>query len=468
MILVIGYGLKLEQTQKLVMTPELRQAITVLQLSSLELSQYVEQELLENPFLEMREDSGEQPEETASEPAAGEKEPETDWEAYFADYGDSDPDSSRVNRDPVRDTGYENFVSRAPTLAEHLLLQLDMSSCRGTVKRIGAYLIGNLDEHGYLCCAVEEVCASLHVEEAQVRQALSIVQGFDPAGVGARDLKECLLNQLEQLGPVDPLVRRIIENHLEDLGGGKLNRIARRLAVTVQEVQKAADLIKKLNPKPACNFSSAGETRYIVPDVVLEKTGGDYVIIINDAATPRLTISRSYRSLLGRSSEDPQTRRYLESRLNAASWLIRSIEQRKVTLYRVTECLVELQRDFLDYGVRYLKPLNLRKVAGNLGLHESTVSRATANKYVQTPLGVFEMKYFFSPGLNNSDGTVTSAGSIKCRLQEFVAAEDQKDPLKDQRLVEMFLRQGIKVSRRTIAKYRDELGIPAAARRKRY
>jgi len=463
---VIGYGLKLEQTQKLVMTPELRQAITVLQLSSLELAQYVEQELLENPFLELREEAGEQAEETLTEPP--ESREETDWDAYFPDYADSDPEAARVNRDPAPEAGYENFVSRAPTLAEHLRFQLDLSPCRGTVKKIAAYLIGNLDEHGYLRCTVEEVCASLHVEEGQVKEALSILQGFEPAGVGARDLRECLLNQLDQLGPVDPLVRRIIEDHLEDLAGGRLNRIARRLAVTVQEVQRAADLIKKLNPKPACNFSSAEETRYIVPDVVLEKVGSDYVIIINDAATPRLGLNRSYRSLLSRSGEDPQTRRYLESRLNAATWLIRSIEQRKVTLYRVMECLVEMQRDFLDYGVRYLKPLNLRKVAASLGLHESTVSRATANKYVQAPLGVFEMKYFFCPGLNNADGTATSAESIKCRLQEFVAAEDPKDPLKDQRLVEMFNRQGIRVSRRTIAKYREELGIPPAARRKRY
>lgn len=464
---MIGYGLKLEQTQKLVMTPELRQAITVLQLSSLELSQYVGQELLENPFLEIREDeTGEQPEEAPEEPAEREKESETDWEEYFSDYADQVPE--RVSRDTVRDNSYENFVSRAPTLSEHLLFQLDLSPYRGTVKEIGAYLIGNLDEHGYLRCSVDEVCACLHVEESEVARAIGVLQGFDPPGIGARDLRECLLNQLDQSGSVDPLVRRIVESHLEDLGGGKLSLIARRLSVTIQEVQRAVDVIKRLEPKPGCNFSGAEDNRYIVPDVVLEKVGGEYVIIMNDAATPRLIINRGYRSLLTRSGEDAQTRRYLESRLNAASWLIRSIEQRKVTLYRVTECLVELQRDFLDHGVRYLKPLNLRKVAEALGLHESTVSRATANKHIQTPLGVFEMKYFFSTGLNNDDGTFTSAQSIKCRLQEFIAAEDPRDPLKDQQLVEMFTGLGIRVSRRTIAKYRDELGIPAGARRRRY
>jgi len=464
--LAIGYGLNLEQTQKLVMTPELRQAITVLQLSSLELAEYVEQELLENPFLEMKEENGESPEDPLPEPVEREKENDRDWEDYFAE--DADPAAAPRSQSAEAGSGYENFVSRSPTLAEHLLFQLDLSPCRGTVKKIGEYLIGNLDEHGYLRCTVEEVCAGLQVDEAEVGQALAVLQSFDPPGVGARDLRECLLNQVDQLGLADPLVRRLIENHLEDLAGGKLSRIARRLGVTVQDVQRAADVVKKLDPKPGCNFATPGDTRYIVPDVILEKVGNEYAIVINDSAIPRLTISRAYRSMLSRSGEDPETRRYLESRLNAASWLVRSIEQRKVTLYRVTACLVEMQRDFLDYGVRYLRPLNLRKVAAHLGLHESTISRATANKYIQTPLGVFEMKYFFSPGLNNADGTLTSAESIKCRLQEFIAAEDVKNPVNDQRLVEMFARQGIRISRRTIAKYRDELGIPAAARRKRY
>jgi len=464
--LAIGYSLNLEQSQRLVMTPELRQAITVLQLSSLELAEYVQQELLENPFLEIKEENGESVEDSLPEPAEREKDSDRDWEEYFAE--DADPAAGYRSKSATAENGYENFVSRSPTLAEHLILQLDLSPCGGTVKKIGEYLIGNLDEHGYLRCTVEEVCAGLGVKEAEVREALTLVQTFDPPGVAARDLRECLLNQVDQLGPGDPLVRRIIESHLEDLAAGRLSRIARCLSVPVQEVQRAADVIRKLDPKPGSHFASPGDTRYIVPDVILEKLGRDYAIVINDSAIPRVTISRAYRSLLNRSGEDPETRRYLESRLNAASWLVRSIEQRKVTLYRVTECLVELQRDFLDYGVRYLRPLNLRKVAERLGLHESTISRATANKYIQTPLGVFEMKYFFSPGLNNADGTLTSAESIKCRLQEFIGAEDAKNPLNDQRLVEMFARQGIRISRRTIAKYRDELGIPAAARRKRY
>lgn len=472
----MGYGLNVEQTQKLIMTPELRQAITVLQLSALELSMYIEQQLEENPLLELREDEVERGEEagigdeqnTAGDEDTDRKEYDLDWDEYFQD--SSDLGVVRQERiQEQEDYSYENFLSQSLTLSEHLLFQLNLTPCNDADRLIGEYIIGNLDEHGYLRISLEEVALRLGVSESSVNDMLSVIQGFDPPGVGARNLEECLLIQVKQLGIKDIVLESLIKNYLVDLSKGKLNRIAQELGITVQTVQQAADLLKTLDPKPGRNFSNLHSTRYIIPDIILEKVEGEYVILVNDVAIPRITINATYRSVLSKDkNHDSRTRRFVESKLNAAAWLIRSIEQRRLTLYKVANCLVELQRDFLDRGVKYLKPLNLKKVAGMVGLHESTVSRATSNKYIQTPQGVFEMKYFFSTGLSNSAGTTTSSESIKKMLQEIVAREDARSPLNDQQISEMFRRRGITISRRTVAKYRDELGIAAIRKRKRY
>lgn len=464
----MGYGLNVVQTQKLIMTPELRQAITVLQLSSLDLSMYIEQQLQENPLLELGEDDkGESPV-SGEEPQEPEKrEFDLDWEEYFQDSSDLGIRPER--RQEQQETSYENFLSQAPTLSEHLLFQLNLSPCRGRQRTIGEYLIGNIDENGYLQVTLPEAASSLKVPLPEVEKALKLIQGFDPPGVAARNLVECLLLQVEQLAIQNSILNQLIQDHLEDLAKGKINRIAQNLNVTVQEVQEAGDILKTLDPKPGRNFASRNDTRYIIPDIVLEKVEGQYVILVNDVTIPRIIINSTYRSVLNQDKNcDSKTRRFVESKLNAAAWLIRSIEQRRLTLYKVANCLAELQRDFLDHGVKHLKPLNLKTVAEMVGLHESTVSRATSNKYIQTPQGVFEMKYFFSTGLNNAAGTATSAESIKKMLQEIVAGEDNKTPLNDQKISELFRQRGIKISRRTVAKYRDELGIPAIRKRKRY
>lgn len=470
----MGYGLNVEQTQKLIMTPELRQAITVLQLSSLELEMYIDQQLQENPLLELREE-GERNEanefeqgETKEKKEEPEKEYDVDWQEYFQDSSDLGFPKTERNTEHSEFT-YENFLSLAPTLVEHLMFQLNLSSCSEKIRKIAEYLIGNIDEHGYLQASLEDCGNRLGITLSEAEEALKLVQTFDPPGVGARTLQECLLIQVDQLGVNNNLLRQVIENHLMDLAKGKLGRMAQMLGVTVQEIQRLADFIKTLDPKPGRNFSSSNDTRYIVPDIVLEKVEGEYVILVNDSAVPRLTINSTYRAVLYQDKNaDPKTRRFVETKLNAAAWLIRSIEQRRLTLYKVASCLVELQKEFLDYGVKYLKPLNLKRVADLVGLHESTVSRATSNKYIQTPQGVFEMKYFFSSGLNNSAGTMTSAESIKKMLQEIVASEDAKSPYNDQKIAEIFKQRGIKISRRTVAKYRDELGIAPIRKRKRY
>jgi RNA polymerase sigma-54 factor len=467
----MGYGLHMEQTQKLIMTPELRQAITVLQLSSLELGMYIEQQLQENPLLELKDESQESFEANATQVEEGDApdspgEFDIDWQEYFHD--SSDLGLPRAEKAPDQsEYSYENFVRQVPTLSEHLFFQLSLSRCGPREKLVGEYLIGNIDGHGYLQVTAEEASRSLGVSVEEVERVLSVIQTFDPMGVGARSLEECLLIQADQLGLNDSLLRQVIKEHLVDLAKGKIGKMAQVLGVTVQDVQRAADIIRTLDPKPGRNFGNPNDTRYIVPDVVLEKVGNEYVILINDNSVPRITINSAYRAVLNKNA-DSKTRRFVESKLNAAAWLLRSIEQRRLTLYKVANCLVELQRDFLDRGVKYLKPLNLKKVADLVGLHESTVSRATSNKYIQTPQGVLEMKYFFSSGLSSTAGSSVSAESIKKMLQEIVSAEDAKDPYNDQKIAEMLKRLEINISRRTVAKYRDELGIAPIRKRKRY
>ncbi|MDD3654538.1 MAG: RNA polymerase factor sigma-54 [Desulfotomaculaceae bacterium] len=473
----IGFNLNLEQTQKLVMTPGLCQAINVLQLTSLELSTFIEKQLEENPLLELREEEVEEGEYSSRDkPGRKEKEEKQDngfnWEEYFEEYVPGGRNNQVNNQESWlgrQDNSYEKFLSKAPTLCDHLLSQLNLTQCCHKDRLIGEYLIGNIDSKGYLRVSLTEAAEQLHVDSSEVARILTLIQSFDPVGVGARDLQECLLIQIEQLNIKNELVNKLIRNHLTDLARGRMNNIAHKLGVTIQEVQEAADLLKTLDPKPGRNFTNTNDTCYIVPDVVLEKVGGEYVILINDVDVPRIRINSAYRSALSKDKHaDANTRRFVESKLNAAVWLLRSIEQRRMTLHKVASCLVGLQREFLEHGIKYLKPLNLKTVADIVGVHESTVSRATSNKYIQTPRGVFEMKCFFSTGLNNTAGTMTSAGSIKKILQEIIANEDKKHPLNDQKIVDQLRQKGIEISRRTVAKYRDELGIPSILKRKRY
>ena len=461
----MDFGLHLEQTQKLIMTPELRQAITVLQLSSVELTEYVEQQVMENPLLEVKE----QEQERSEDPPQEKREQDLEWVEYFQDRSDLGLSPNRGQREVIEQPNYEQFVTQAPTLAEHLNFQLSLISVSGEIKKIVQYLIGNLDARGYVGISLEEAAEQLKVEQEKLEQSIKILQNFDPPGVGARNLQECLHIQLDLLAEANPIVRRLVDDFLPDLASGRLAKIATQLNVSPLEIQRAADIVKTLEPKPGRNFSQQNDTRYIVPDVVVEKVEGEYVILVNDVAVPRLTINNTYRNVLAQNSTaDQNTKQFVEEKLNAAAWLIRSIEQRRLTLYKVANCLVELQRDFLDYGVKHLKPLNLKKVADIVGVHESTVSRATSNKYIQTPQGVFEMKYFFSTGLSGSSGNQVSAESLKKVLQEIIQEEDTANPLSDQKITELFDQRGVKISRRTVTKYRDELGIPSTNRRKRY
>ncbi len=461
----VHQDVRLEQQQKLLITPELRQAIAILQMSSLELSDYLQQELNENPVLELREDDGSEVEMVQD----SEEEPilEVDWYEYFLDRSDLGY-TGPVNHDKNRD--FQMAVAVAPTLHEHLLFQMQISLNQEEDQRIGGFLIGSIDDNGYLCISVEEAAATLGVDVSQVVQVLKLIQTFEPYGVGARDLKECLLIQLTQTGRLFPEVERIVRDHLRDLARGRLAKIAATLKINVTEVQEIVDLIRTLDPKPGRKYAGGNDVRYIVPDVTVEKINDEYLIFVNDGSSPRLMLSPVYKDMLLQPGLcNPETRKYVDERINSAIWLIKSIEQRRMTLYNTAKCLVEAQREFLEKGIKYMRPLNLKQIAKKAGVHESTISRVTTNKYIQTPQGVFELKYFFSSGLESKHGGGRySSLSIKHILKELIAEEDPYNPLSDQQIANKLRSKGVKISRRTVAKYRMEMGIDSTVKRRRY
>jgi RNA polymerase sigma-54 factor len=454
----LDFGLQMQQTQKLVMTPELRQAIAVLQLPVAELSDFIEQEMLENPCLEA------EPKEEVEEPAA----PATDTRELLDYLGGSYNGSERgVSEGDGEEVSFEAFTTTMPTLQEHLMAQLYLASLNAGDRRIGEFLIDSLDDHGYLTIPLTEAAAGLGVGEEQVGRVLQVIQTFDPPGVGSRSLKECLLLQWATVDDGNPLVPILIEQRLDDLGEGRLTRIAEDLGVTPFDVQDAWDMIRTLDPKPGRRFGRPNETRYVVPDVVVERVAQEYVVLVNESPVPKLLVSNQYRQMLNNQVE-AEARKFVEQKIHSALWLIKAIEQRRMTLYKVTESIVKFQRDFFDRGVRYLRPLTLRDVADVVGVHESTVSRATAGKYVQTPAGTFELKFFFSSGVDNARGEGVAAESVKRMIADLIAKEDVSEPLSDQALTEMLNRQGVNISRRTVAKYREEMGVPSSGKRKRY
>lgn len=453
-------GLKLEMQQKLVMTPQLRQAIAILQLSSLELAAMVEQEMLENPLLDVEDREPE----IVSEPSMEDRSGTADDYGELADYLAGGGNDYSIRREEDKAT-FETFTASRITLHEHLELQLDLAPVDEIIKTVGHYLIGCIDDNGYLCGTVDEIGEITGVSPAIVATALATIQKFDPEGIGARDLKECLTIQLQQRGMDGTLVQRIVADHLPDLAKGSLKGVAAALQCSLQEIQQAVDMIRTLNPKPGQIFSRE-RLDYILPDVSIERVEDDYAVIVNDQMVPRLTISSSYRSLAREGN--PEARKYVEGRLQAALWVVKSIEQRRQTLYNVTRALVDLQRSFFDYGPKYLRPLVMKTVADRLGIHESTVSRATANKYAATPYGLVSLRSFFSAGLPGSAGENVAASSVRQEIKLLIAGEDATAPLSDQHISDILKGRGVAVSRRTVTKYREELGIAASGRRKRY
>lgn len=469
--------LSLKIGQKLIITPQLQQAIKLLQLSRIELNQVISQELLENPILEeITSESTEVPEDHLSSSAGEETDEEGTnekveiedlsfiWDEYLED--DRTSYSSYSSEDLP---SYEQTLSKADSLLDHLLWQLGLSSISEEERRIGAAIIGNIDDDGYLRSPLEEIASSAAVRVEDVEDVLRLIQTFDPMGVGARDLKECLLIQIEQLGLKGTLVELIINSHLKDLEGKKYQVIARALGTTLEEVFHAAKVIEGFEPKPGRPFFTT-ENRIIIPDIYVTRSDTGYNVLLNDDGLPRLRIGQFYKRLLNSKGDAyDHTKTYLEGRLRSALWLIKSIEQRNKTIVRVAESIVKFQHEFFDKGIGYLRPLVLRQVAEDISMHESTISRVTNNKYMHTPQGLFELKYFFSTKINKTGeiGGEFSSITVREMIRGMVVEEDTQRPLKDNEILERLKNKDIEIARRTVAKYRSELNIPPASKRRR-
>lgn len=477
----LGYDLTIEQTQKLVMTPELIQAIQILQFNTQELDSYVQEQLLVNPVLEQgslsQGETGEhrEPETDASEiQAASEqnsRDNDIDWAEYLKNrqYDDISYRQWEYKDPDEKENAYEQYTTSDVTLPEHLMFQLQFASHKRGCRNVGRYIIESLDENGYMTLTIDEIARATGAPADKVEEVLDMIHTFDPSGVGARDLRECLLIQLEQKGILDKHFEKVLNEHLEDLAANRLGVISRSMGITVKEVQEMADMIKSLEPKPGRQFASQTDTRYIVPDVLVERVDDDYVVTVNDSSSPHLMVSSYYEKLLTEAEKDSNLSKYLTDRLNSAMWLIKSIDQRKQTIYNVVEAVVKYQKEFFDKGSKYLKTLTLKQIAEEVGIHESTVSRSINGKYLQSPMGVFEIKYFFSGGVaGGQSGEGISSKSIKSFIKEIVDSEDPKSPYSDQDMVNMLKEKGIDISRRTVAKYRDEMHILSSSKRRRY
>ena len=473
--------------QDLRINPRLYQAMDLLYMPLLDLQQHLKQELLGNPFLELVEP--EEGTEVSLSEEGGEKEKEKEgddepnWEDILLDDGS---DSSAPPRDMSE---AKEFVEPVPVeakdLSDYLREQVRMLDLTPRQQLLAEEFIGNIAEDGYLGATLEEIVrgANQLLEEhaveseqevqpqlytlAEAEEMLGIIQKLDPPGVGARDLRECLLLQLEARGETGTLAYRLVKEAFDDLKAHRWSDLGKRFGLEAAEVQKVADELAKLDPKPGLQHSAANEA-YIIPDLIVEKIDGQYHVFLNDGGLPRLRISRTYQEIArDKKKFQGENKDFINQRLNSAHWMIQAIEQRRQTMLKVMNFIVDRQREFFERGVEYLKPLTLREVADVINMHESTVSRVTNEKYVQTPRGLLPLKFFFSSGLSTTTGEDASARSIKAQIEKMVADEDPKEPLTDQQIVELFAQRGVKIARRTVAKYRDQLGILPARMRKR-
>ncbi len=487
---------QLRQSQQLVMTPQLQQAIKLLQMSRMELVDMVREELMENPILEDQAEIGEvsprvapaeQPatqesrsieqavalDDKASEKSVAQEEKkveEIDWDRYLENHAMQGPlpSTGRMSDDDL--PGVEATATKREGLADHLAWQVRLSDLSDNELVFAELVLGNLDENGYLKLedtpleeVVPRLAAEAELDPEDAEEVLKIIQHMDPVGVASRDLRECLLVQAEVQG-LDELVVAVLDKHLPNLEKKNYGAIARDLKADVEEIYDVAQAIAELEPRPGRDYVSE-EPRYIVPDVYVSKVGDDYVVSANDDGMPRLRISDFYRRAM---AGDPKAREYIQTKLRSAQWLIRSIDQRRKTIVRVTECIVEKQRDFFDLGIDHLKPMILRDVAETVGMHESTISRVTSNKYVATPRGVLELKFFFNSAIRRESQDDIASESVKQAIKKIIADEDTRNPYSDQRIVEILAQGDIIIARRTVAKYREMLGILGSAQRKKY
>ena len=473
MALEIKQQLKL--TQQLIMTPQLQQALKILQMPRLELMNAIQTELKENPVVEeMLDASADEwsPEKEKDSSTGDQKETSSsgdlEWDKFPSDYSTTPyHDVPRYADDNDRPS-YEQTLSKPQSLTEYLIWQLRLSDLGEGDRRIGVQLIGNLGADGYLKAGLEGIAEECEVSVEMVEEVLGKIQEFDPPGIAARDLHECLLIQACHMGMEGTLAERIIKDCLKDLENYRIAQIAKKLNASIQEVVEAVEWIKGLEPKPGRLFG-AEESHYITPDVFVFKFEDDYVIVLNEDGLPKLRISRFYRHSLSKKDLAKETKNYIQEKMRSAVWLIRSIHQRQRTIYKVTESIMRFQREFLDHGIDYLRPLVLKDVAIDTDLSESTISRVVTNKYVHTPQGLYELKYFFNSSIQTDNGESLASQSVKDKIKRMINEEDLKNPLSDQEISELLAKKGIHIARRTVAKYRTMLGVlPSSKRRKLY
>jgi len=481
----------LKLSQQLVMTPQLQQAIKLLQLSRVELVELVREEMLENPVLEddlelgstnpekevveTQSTAADPPVAEAPAPVEGQEAPadpadttpaagEIDWENYLDTYQSGSIPGSGVRAGDDDLPSLEQTLTKTESLEEHLTWQLRMSDLTEQQKEIGELILGNIDRDGYVKDPpLEDLAAEAECTLEEAETVLMKIQSFDPVGVGARSLAECMFIQAVHFGQDDDLLVKMIRSHLGNLEKKNYQAISRDLKEPLEEVYEAAKVIIEFDPRPGRQYSS-DEPRYITPDVYIHKVGDKYFVVPNDDGLPKLKISNFYRSAMDGSAN---AKDYIQDKLRSAQWLIRSIHQRQRTIIKVTESILKFQREFFDKGVAHLKPLILRDVAEDIGMHESTISRVTTSKYLHTPQGIFELKYFFNSGISRTNGEDLASQAVKSKIKHIIAAEDPKKPLSDQRIVMQLKESSIDIARRTVAKYREQLGILSSSKRKK-
>jgi len=461
--------LGLNLSQRLVMTPSLLQKIELLTLNRLELSDLLNQELAENPVLE---EAIEQPELEPGERTEEEKESakdedeyeDFDYEYFFGEY--LSPSFRSREREAKSDQpSFELFLATPSTLSDHLNWQLNLNGVPTEIREIGYFIIGNINEDGYLMVSVEEIAESLQCSGEKVEEALSVVQSLDPIGVASRSLQECLLIQIRADGLEGSLAEKLVQDHLPLIQARRFKELVKQAGCSLEEIAEAMETVRSFSPKPGQKHSQTSPI-YIQPDVHIYKVDGEYQIALNDDGLPKLRLSRAYRELLQRKNVSKETKSFVKERFRSAIELLKSVDQRQQTIYRACVVIVDRQRQFLDRGVKYLKPMLIKDVAEELGVHSSTVSRVVSNKHAHTPQGVIELRKFFTSGIESSDGEDLSVVQVKEKIKDILANEETDKPFSDQKIAEALNHDGIQITRRTVAKYRDQMRIPGSRQRK--
>lgn len=472
----------LKMSQQLVMTPQLQQAIKLLQMTRMELQELVQQELEENPLLEEATEAEEIREEESGELAEQELSPLTepekenfsevetgdeslrDWDSYLDGYTYS---SGEQYRDDEDKPSFENLLTRQDSLFDHLIWQLQMGHFTEEEKHLGEEIIGNLDDDGYLRATLAEISITCSVDETTLEKVLAKIQEFDPCGIAARSVQECLLIQARFMGMSDSPVEMILQSHLKDLESRKYKQISHDLHIDIDEIHNAAKIISGFDPKPGSLFS-CGDVHYISADIFVHKIGDEYIVMLNDEGLPNLRVNPYYDEAKHNGMVDAKADEYISTKARSAVWLIKSIQQRQRTIYKVAKSIIRFQREFLDNGIEYLRPLVLRDIAEDIGMHESTISRVTTHKYMQTPQGLLELKYFFNSGLSTSEGDFVASESVKNRIKEIIEKENPKKPLSDQKIADMLSDQTVNIARRTVTKYREIMKLGSSSERRQH